>query len=284
MAILSRGLGDLFRRSDIARGYLPALAMTAFGASIAAYGLFMACVAVSTYAQNLTGFAFSLILLGLVAMLHVVPIPDAANAAMLLTLVNAWSYFRLHRVRPPWRLMRPVLWSSSIGVALGVALLGLLGSTSLYWLRGLLGICIVACAAMLLLQAKPRSTMSHPRSFVMVGVLSGILGGLFSSSGPPLVYHLYRQPLDALMVRNCLLLAFAANAAARLVLIGASGQFSARAGLLSVCAMPVVYGVTRLNHRFPSKASPAMLRYAVAALLLLAGGILVVTALNALLT
>ena len=169
-------------------------------------------------------------------------------------------------------------------VALGVALLDLLGSTSLHWLRGLLGVCIVACAAMLLLQTKSRSTMSNPRSFVMVGVLSGILGGLFSSSGPPLVYHLYRQPLAAQVVRNCLLLAFAANAAARLVLIGASGQFSARAGLLSLCAMPVVYGVTRLNHRFPSKASPVVLRYAVAALLLLAGGILVATASKALLT
>ena len=257
--------------------------MKVFGAGLSAYGMFMACVAVSTCAQNLTGFAFGLILLGLVALLHVVPIADAANAAMLLTLINAWSYFRLHRVRPPWALMRPVLWSSVVGVAVGVTLLAWLGNSALDWLRGLLGLCIVACAAMLLFQSRPRLTLSGPRSFMIVGVLSGILGGLFSSSGPPLVYHLYRQPLGAPMVRNCLLLAFAANAGARLVLIGATGQFSAKAALLSVCAMPVVYGVTRLNHRYPSKASPEALRYAVAALLSLAGGTLLVTASSALL-
>ena len=260
---------------------MDAAAASALWTDAGVYGVFMACVAASTYAQNLTGFAFGLILLGLVAMLDIVPITDAANAAMVLTLVNAWSHFRLNRVRPPWALMRPVLSSSVIGVATGVALLGWLSGNALQWLRGLLGLCILACAGVLFLQTRTRTTLSSRKSFVAAGILSGMLGGLFSSSGPPLVYLMYKQPLEPLTVRNCLLLVFAANSASRLVLIGATGQFSGKAFLLSLCAVPVVYGVTRLNHRFPNRAAPRTLRRIVAALLLLAGGSLVATALQA---
>ncbi len=45
--------------------------------------VFMQCVALATYAQNLTGFAFSLILLGLVSVFHMASEHDVANAAMV---------------------------------------------------------------------------------------------------------------------------------------------------------------------------------------------------------
>jgi uncharacterized membrane protein YfcA len=245
---------------------------------------FAACVAVATYAQNLTGFALSLILLGLVAVLHIVPIGDAVNAATVLTLFNAWSYVRLNRVSPPWRLMRPALVSSLVGVAAGVALLGWFsGSGGLQWLRGLLGLSILGCAVLLVLQARPLERVSPPGGFVVAGALSGVLGGLFSSSGPPLVYHMYRQPLEATVIRTCLLLVFAANAGLRLVLVVASGQFRLGSLVLAGCALPVVYGMGHINHRYPLRVSPENLRRLVAALLLLAGGSLLVTSVRALL-
>ncbi|NYT63271.1 sulfite exporter TauE/SafE family protein [Alcaligenaceae bacterium] len=241
----------------------------------------MVCVAIASYAQNLTGFAFSLILLGTVAMLDIVPITEVANAAMLLSLVNAWSHFRIHRVRPPWRLMRPVIVSSIIGVATGVALLSWLSGNALEWLRLLLGVCILGCALVLILQTHVRNTPSSPSSFMTVGFASGILGGLFSSSGPPLVFHMYRQPMDHILVRNCLLVVFAVGAVFRLALIIATGQLSVNVLLLSACAMPVVYFVTRLNHRFPSRAKPATLRLIVAILLVFSGSTLLVAAVRA---
>jgi len=239
--------------------------------------LFMACVAVATYAQNLTGFAFGLILLGLVAVLQIASVADTANAATVLTLVNAWAYFRLHRASPPWQLMRPALGSSLAGVAVGVALLGWLSGNAVQVLRGLLGVCIVACALLLVLQGRPRATLSGRMAFAVAGGLSGLLGGLFSSSGPPLVYHMYRQPLPGELVRRSLLLMFAANAGLRLVLVVTAGQFSWRAALLGACSVPVVYGVTRLNHRYPSRLAPRVLQRIVAAMLMLAGATLIVS-------
>lgn len=239
--------------------------------SPAAVAAFVVCVALATYAQNLTGFAFGLILLGLTASLHVASVADAANAAMVLTLVNAWASFRGQRVAPPWRLMRPTLWGSVVGVGAGVALLGWLSGNAVAYLRGLLGLSITACASLLLLQARPREQLSGPATFAGVGVLSGLLGGLFASSGPPLVYQMYREPLDRTLVRHALLLVFAFNAFIRLALIVPSGQFSAHALVLALCAVPVVYGVTWLQIRFPLSLQPSTLKKLVAGLLLASG-------------
>lgn len=253
------------------------LADTSF-ASVAA---FVACVALATFAQNLTGFAFGLILLGLTATFHVASVSDAANAAMVLTLVNAWVSFRGERSAPPWRQMRPTLLGSLVGVAMGVLLLGWLSGNAVTWLRALLGLSITGCAVLLLLQARTRARLSGSASFAGIGLLSGVLGGLFSSSGPPLVYHLYRQPLDRQQVRRALLLVFACNALMRLLLIVPSGQFSANALLLAACAVPVVYGVTRLQLRFPIAVPAATLRRIVAALLLTSGLSLLLSAYRA---
>lgn len=239
---------------------------------------FMACVALATYAQNLTGFAFSLILLGLVAMLGIATVSDTANAAMVLTLINAWTTFRARPGPVPWQLMKPALNGSTVGVLAGLMLLAWLSGGAVAWLRALLGLSILLCALLLVLQGHPRAMVSSATSFALIGALSGVLGGLFSSSGPPIVFHLYRQPLEREVVRRALLLMFAFNALVRLVVVLPTGQFSWRSVWLAGCAIPVVYGVTRLHHRLPNRLSPATLKTLVAGLLAAAGLTLLVTA------
>lgn len=240
---------------------------------------FVACVALATFIQNLTGFAFSLVLLGLVSVADLVPVADAANAATVLTLVNAASYFRLNRLQPGWQVMRPAMWPSLLGVAAGVALLGWLSGNAVTVLRGLLGLSIMAAAVLLMLQTRPRASLSGAGAFRAVGALSGLLGGLFSSSGPPLVFHMYRQPLPAAQVKQCLLLMFALNQVMRLVLVVGAGQFAAHAAWLSLAAVPVVYGVTWLQHHHMPEVDARLARRLVSALLLLAGGALLASAL-----
>jgi uncharacterized membrane protein YfcA len=240
--------------------------------------VFMLCVALATYTQNLTGFAFSLVLLGLVSVLHVASVSDAANAAMVLSLVNAWTYFRARPGVVPWRLMKPALNGSTVGVIAGLMLLAWLSGSSVSWLRGLLGVSILGCAALLVLQGKPLARVSGPWSFGLIGGLSGILGGLFASSGPPIVFHMYRQPLDRELVRRALLLMFAFNSLVRLVIVLAAGHFSLRSALLAACALPVVYGATRLHHKLPNRLKPETLKWLVAGLLAAAGSTLIATA------
>lgn len=237
--------------------------------------LFIGCVALATAIQNLTGFAFALVLLGLVSVFDLVSVADAANAATVLTLVNAASYFRLHRLQPEWRVMRPAIVPSLVGVAAGVLLLAWLSGNAVQLLRGLLGVAILACAVALLVDAKPRATVSGPGAFRFIGALSGLLGGLFSSAGPPLVFHMYRQPMTRELVRQCLILMFAINQILRLVLVLGSGQVSWRSAWLSIAAVPAVYAVTWLQHRYPPAISAALSRRLVCGLLIFAGGSLV---------
>ncbi|MDY0745726.1 sulfite exporter TauE/SafE family protein [Paucibacter sp. R3-3] len=245
------------------------------------YGGFIACVALATCIQNLTGFAFSLVLLGLVALFDLVPVIDAANAATVLTLVNAASFFRMNRLQPEWRVIKPSLLPSLVGVAIGVALLAWLSGNAVQVLRGLLGLAIVGCAVLLMLDAKPRRSVSGAPAFAAVGLASGLMGGLFSSAGPPMVYHMYRQPLPRELVKQCLILMFAINQVLRLLLVLLSGHFSWKSALLSAGALPVVHGVGWLQHRYMPPVSAAAVRRVVCVLLLLSGGSLLLSFLRA---
>jgi uncharacterized membrane protein YfcA len=182
--------------------------------SVIQYVLFLVLVGLATFCQNLTGFAFGLIFVGVAGATHLMSIADAANVACLLSVVNGVTYLRAHRQVPQWTLLKPMLVSSVIGVIAGV-------------LRMLLGLAIVACALLLLLQKQVNAQMSGPVSLWVAGVASGLLGGLFATPGPPMVYHLYRQPLDRLVVRQCLFSMFLTCALLRLVMVAWEGGITA---------------------------------------------------------
>jgi len=242
--------------------------------------LFLASVGVAAYCQNLTGFAFALLLLGMVGAFGLMPIPDAANVASVLSLVNAWAYWRYNRVCFDWELLRPVLASSLLGVLAGVVLLEWLSTNAVTTLRLLLGLAIMGCAVLLLIQGGPRERPSGKPALWFFGGLSGLLGGLFSTSGPPMVYHLYRQPMDRGAVRECLFMMFAANAALRLVLVAGSGQLTWHSLFLAACAVPVVAGVSWWQSRHPPRIPRRAVEWLVCGLLLLAGASLVWTSLS----
>lgn len=238
---------------------------------------FLLCVAVAAYAQTLTGFAFGLILLSAVALFDLVPVTEAANAAMVLTLVNTYSFFRTDRKAPPWQLMRPALLTASVFVVAGVFLLMWLSSQATHWLKIVLGVVITGCALLLMLQSKPRSTVSSPTAFGVAGGFAGLLGGLFGTSGPPIVYLLYRQPLEYQVVRRALLLMFATSAGLRLILVLISGTFTLRSLLLCLFAIPIVHGITTFTAGRPIPVSTRTLRMGVSCLLVVTGMLLVVS-------
>lgn len=242
--------------------------------------MLLGCVVVATVAQTLTGFAFGLVLLGLAASLKLASVADAANASMVLTLVNTVTYFAGHRQPLPWRLMRPAVVMSLPGVVLGVSLLGWLSGNAVDLLRGMLGVTIVACALVLMLRSARASQVSGPASFGAAGAVSGLLGGMFGTSGPPMVFHMYRQPVDAESIRRGLLMIFGINAAIRLLMVLAMGGFSLRAAVLTLLACPLVAGVTRWTQRYPPPLAPATLRLLVVGLLVTSGGSLLASSLG----
>lgn len=240
----------------------------------------LACVAVATVIQNLTAFAFGLVFLGLVELLQVAPMADAINTSMMLALVNSIAFFWGDREPPPWKEVAPVVATSVVGVAIGLGVHVWLSDNASHALRLLLGIVVILSAANLLFAGRVRTEPSSSASFALFGGLSGLLGGLFATSGPPIVYHMLRQPFEPRHIRRCLMLIFAVNNLARLLMVAGTGRLSQRSVVLCLVAVPVAFVVTRITARHVARISRRRLVTVTAALLFAAGATLAVSALR----
>lgn len=232
---------------------------------------FLLCVALASYAQNITGFALALILLGLTSLLELAPLADAANVATVLSIASASIVLRGARRGVDWAVWRPTALGSVFGTVAGVVLLAWLSTNVLMLLRLLLGIVVIACAVVVLLHVRPLPRRSSRASFHQFGFLSGVLGGLFAASGPPLVYQYYRQPLSLDTLRDTLVATIAFGALLRLVMVLVSGQFGLRSLWMCLAALPLAMGITWWMRRHPPAWPRATVLKIVCVLLALTG-------------
>lgn len=244
---------------------------------------FLACVLVATAAQSITGFALALILLGLTGLFELAPLADVANVATVLSLASAAVALRGARRSLDRDMLRSTVNGSVAGVGAGVILLAWLSANVVMGLRLLLGLVVIACAIVVLVRTQPLATRSSERSFQSFGFLSGLLGGLFSASGPPLVYQFYRQPLELDRIRDTLVATLAAGSLIRLAMVVPSGQFSARALWMSVLAVPLAMGLTWWMKRHPPPWNRGVVLKVVCVLLVITGAGLIAPAVQALL-
>ncbi|RCW68678.1 sulfite exporter TauE/SafE family protein [Pseudorhodoferax soli] len=238
---------------------------------LAAHLTFVFFVAASVYVQTLTGFALSLLLLGFVGLTNLFPLPDAVNAVSFIVVMNAATF--LHR-RRPLRFepaMKTAVLFNVVGSFIGMGVLVLLAAHAFHLLRTLLGVIVIGCALLLWRMAKPHETTSPPRVFAFVGLLSGVLGGMFSAAGPPLVYVVYRQPWPLERIQESLIFSFGIGALLRLVVLGLSGRVGAQSLLLAAEAIPVVLLVTTVTANRKLPVSRETLRHIVCALLICTG-------------
>lgn len=212
---------------------------------------FLACVAVAAAAQSVTGFAMALILLGLTGLFKLAPLPDVANVATVLSLAHAAIALHGPKRQVEAIVFRNTVLASFFGVAAGVALLAWLSANIVMVLQLLLGVVVIACAVIVLVRTEPLAQRSSPASFRGFGFLSGLLGGLFAASGPPLVYQFYRQPLPLDRIRDTLVAALAAGSVIRLVMVVGSGQFSLRSLWMCAGAMPLAVAISWWMRRRP---------------------------------
>src|SRR5690606_3128561 len=106
--------------------------------------------------------------------LNVMPVAMAANVAMVLSLVNAAFYTRSHAVRPNWTLLRPILATTVVGLIAGLILLSWLSASAKNGLGVALGVVVIGSSLLLVIQSKPRKTMSGPATLHGTSMLSGL--------------------------------------------------------------------------------------------------------------
>jgi len=232
------------------------------------HATFLVFVAGAVYAQALTGFALALILLGLVGATNLVPLPDAVNASTIVAFCTAWTFLYRRKALRIERVLIPTLVASAAGIVVGAVLLTWLAGTAYQVLRLLLGASIVACALSLWRTAQPLPSLSSPTLYALTGGISGLMAGMFSAPGPPLVYLLYRQPRPLAWIQQSLMAIFGLGTLLRLLIVIPSGQFSLLSLQLAAEAVPVVFVVTSYAARRTPPLSPKLFKGLVCALLI----------------
>jgi uncharacterized membrane protein YfcA len=232
---------------------------------------FLVFVAGAVYAQAITGFALALILLGLIGVTDLVPLPDAVNATTVLGFCTAWTFLYRRRALRIERAIVPLLVTSVPGIVVGALLLGWLAGTAYEVLRLVLGVSIVACSLSLWRAVRPLPAISSPAAYAFTGGIAGLMAGMFSASGPPLVYLLYRQPKPLAWIQQSLMAIFGLSTVLRLLIVLPSGQFSLLSLQLALEALPVVFLVTSYAARHASPLSPKLLKALICALLIGSG-------------
>ncbi|CAN7678189.1 TSUP family transporter [Pararhizobium sp. LjRoot238] len=234
---------------------------------------------VAAYMQTLTGFAFGLIMMGGIGLSGLMPLPEAAVLVGCMVLVNAAQVLARGWRDIAWPEFWPVIIFSLAALTAGYWLLGVMVSASIDWLKLVLGIVIIASSLQLALKPQPLAVRSSSASFVFFGAVAGLMGGLFSTAGPPLVYHLYRQPLPAISIRETLVAVFAVNAVIRLAMVAAAGDVPHSGFWWGLLCIPVVMIMTFAAKRWPPPLSALSIRRMAFGLLLLSGLSLAVPAL-----
>lgn len=234
--------------------------------------LLLGWVALATYAQTVTGFAFGLILMAGVVLSGLAPVSMVAILISILSLFNCSLALYRNLSNLDWEIIIFCSLSGFATLIFGVWTLELLSGSYVHWLQLILGLAIIVSSLMLIVNPLPTKARSGRLSFLFFGGLSGFMGGMFSTSGPPLVFHFYRQPLTLAVIRDCLLLIFAINSLQRLIIVGLQGQLNLNILGLAAAAVPIVMLFTWLGRRYPPPLSERSLRR-VAFLLLFASGL-----------
>jgi uncharacterized membrane protein YfcA len=243
---------------------------------------FLALVALGSFTQAFSGFALGLIVLGAVTALDIAPIPFTAGVVSLVVVIHGTTALHGHTQEIERGSLMPLLLGLVPGVAAGFFLLSYLDANLPMLLRLLLGVFILVASVALIFKPHPRQQMSGRLSHLVFGFGGGVFGGLFNTSGPPIIYLLYRQPLDVPAIRATLLAVFWIAASWRAVLLTVEGGYSMDMLILTLLCLPIIVITARLGRRLANRLPPLLMRRFAFALLAILGAVLILPALGTL--
>jgi uncharacterized membrane protein YfcA len=145
--------------------------------------LIVLIVFLAVFTQSLSGFGSALVAMALLPELVGMGVATPLVAVMAMT-VEGCLLLRYHaslNLSAVWRLVL----ASLVGIPLGMLALKRFDENAA---MSILGIVIVAYAVYALLELKPPE-LSHPAWGFAFGLLAGMLGGAYNTSGPPVVVY-----------------------------------------------------------------------------------------------
>ncbi|MGH1373152.1 MAG: sulfite exporter TauE/SafE family protein [Cellvibrionaceae bacterium] len=242
----------------------------------------MAIIALGCYIQTNTGFAFALIVMSLGGASGALSVPQLALVVSFLSLVNSTTALQSSFRDIDKRILLHLFSGIIPGALIGVWALYQLSASDQSQLKILLGLSVLGSA--LLLIKKPVQIRQRPSRVALnlSGVTAGVMGGLFSTFGPPIAYSLYRHSLAVKTLLSTMLATFWLTAIMRIVMVHGLGEVDESVYWLALIGAPWIVLCTRLSQRYPPKISEQRLRQCALSLLALSGLSLLATGLSGL--
>ncbi len=240
--------------------------------------LFVAIAALASYVQAVTGFAFGLIMVSVTTIAGIAPVQFTAAFVSFSALAGALISIRGNVGEIRWDVARATLAGLLPATLAGFWLLSYLSSNHAAYLQLILGLTILAGGGLLMLNPALYPQDSRQYSFVLAGIAGGLMGGAFSVPGPPVVYHLYRQPVAIASIKVTLLIVLSAVYLLRIIMLGFDDSVGNEALMISLLVFPVVLGGTLLGRYYPPPISDQMLRRSAFVLLSVMGSAMIATA------
>jgi uncharacterized membrane protein YfcA len=234
----------------------------------------MVCMilAIAEAVYVLLGFGAGLIAVGTMALL----LPELKDAVVLLLLVNLPA--ELWVVRSSWQR---ISWRGVLAIFVGVAIGTPLGTSMLRWgdarfLLIVLGVFLVGVGAAFLFIKEKRERQMPRWSAGPVGMISGLLTGLFGTGGPPLILYYQLRGVDKAAFRGNLMAIFLLMTAVRVPSYVAFGLVTEPRMWSALTVMPAVIAGAVIGNRIHLRIEEATFRRLVSAALLLIGLLLLV--------
>lgn len=224
-------------------------------------------LAVAEMVYVLLGFGAGLIAVGAMALL----LPELKDAVVLLLLVNLPA--ELYVVRSSWQ---KISWRGVMVIFVGVGIGIPLGT---WWLRSgdarflliVLGVFLVAVGAVFLLIRSRPSHRIPAWAAAPIGVVSGVLTGLFGTGGPPLILYYQLSGADKAAFRGNLMAIFLLMTTVRVPSYAVFGLVTAPRMWSALAVLPAVILGAVVGNSIHLRIEEATFRRLVSAALLLIG-------------
>jgi uncharacterized membrane protein YfcA len=198
---------------------------------IAVFGVFAASVL-----RGFTGFGFGLAAVPLLSLAF--PPARAVPFVIVLQAIIGVAGFRGAWRRCDWRAVAGLTPGLVLGIPAGLLVLTVFAPNTVRLAIG----CVIALSVLLLWHGA--RLPPHPSRVLtlLVGVVSGVISGLASMGGPPIVVYLLALGHGASVVRATSIVYFMLSALVSLVVLAARGLLDQQVLIWSVASVPVLLG------------------------------------------
>ena len=241
--------------------------------------LFSLIVLLGSLVQTLTGFAMGMLIVACVGALRMVDLPTLAAVVSLLTIINVGLALRGKLGQVDRHLFTWLALGQVPAIVVGVALLDWLHGNAYRALEATLGVFTLAGAVSLYFKPAPWRHVAGRLQSWLAGSAGGLVGGLFSASGPILGWFAYRQPLPVEVIRATLLMCFAITTTTRTLVVGVGGGLTYQVGVYAAVGIPTVVAGTLFGRWLTPRVRADQIKQGANLLLGLLGLIILVRAL-----